>query len=222
MFDVIGKRNWFFLFSGLILVPGLIFILLTPATNGEVGLKFSVDYTGGTVWQLQFKNPNASIDEVRAVLVQQGIGDAEVSEDSVHNITIRTKRADLIPPPTAQPILTAAPSSSAGASAGASGEPRSEHESRPQREPRPERERSPRARARLRAPLRARALQRVRRPRRRPLPTASIRPARHAPCTFRPAEPWRRLPRLSRPTPSSVRSPAPACRAPSARSSAPS
>jgi preprotein translocase subunit SecF len=57
VFDVIGKRNWFFLFSGLILVPGLIFILLTPATNGKVGLKFSVDYTGGTVWQIQFKNP---------------------------------------------------------------------------------------------------------------------------------------------------------------------
>ena len=116
MFDIIGKRNWFFLFSGLIVVPGLIFILLTPATNGQVGLKFSVDYTGGTVWQLQFKNPNASTDEVKAVLVQQGVTDAEVSEDSAHNITIRTKRADLLPPPTPQPVLTPAPSGSAGAS----------------------------------------------------------------------------------------------------------
>jgi len=116
VFDIIGKRNWFFLFSGLIVVPGLIFILLTPATNGQVGLKFSVDYTGGTVWQLQFKNPNASTDEVKAVLVQQGVTDAEVSEDSAHNITIRTKRADLLPPPTPQPVLTPAPSGSAGAS----------------------------------------------------------------------------------------------------------
>ncbi len=123
MFDVIGKRNWFFLFSGLIVVPGLIFILLTPATNGQVGLKFSVDYTGGTVWQIQFKNPNASTDEVKAVLVQQGITDAEVSEDSAHNITIRTKRADLLPPPTPQPVLTPSPSPSAGASAAASGSP---------------------------------------------------------------------------------------------------
>ena len=73
MFDVIGKRNWFFLFSGLIVVPGLLFILLTPLTNGQVGLKFSVDYTGGTVWQIQFKDPNVSLDEVRTVLVQQGV-----------------------------------------------------------------------------------------------------------------------------------------------------
>jgi preprotein translocase SecF subunit len=120
VFDVIGKRNWFFLFSGLIVVPGLIFILLTPATNGKAGLQFSVDYTGGTVWQFQFKNPNASLDEVRTVLVQKGVTDAEVSEDSVHNVTIRTKRADLLPPPTPQPVLTAAPSASAGASASAS------------------------------------------------------------------------------------------------------
>jgi preprotein translocase SecF subunit len=130
VFDVIGKRNWFFLFSGLILVPGLIFILLTPATNGKVGLQFSIDYTGGTVWQLQFKNPNVSLDEVRAVLVEQGVTDAQVSEDSANNITISTKRADLVPPPTAQPVLTAAPttpapsvSPGASASAGASADP---------------------------------------------------------------------------------------------------
>ena len=119
MFDVIGKRNWFFLFSGLIVVPGLLFILLTPLTNGQVGLKFSVDYTGGTVWQIQFKNPNASTDEVRVILAKQGITDAEVSEDTAHNITIRTKRADLIPVVTPAPFLTANPSQSAAAASAA-------------------------------------------------------------------------------------------------------
>jgi preprotein translocase SecF subunit len=123
VFDVIGKRNWFFLFSGLIVVPGLIFILLTPITNGQVGLKFSIDYTGGTVWQIQFKNPNASLDEVKAVLVAQGVTDAEVSEDTAHNITIDTKRADLLPPPTPEPTVSAAPSASAGVSAAPSGSP---------------------------------------------------------------------------------------------------
>jgi preprotein translocase SecF subunit len=119
VFDVIGKRNWFFLFSGLIVVPGLIFILLTPATNGQVGLKFSVDYTGGTVWQLQFKSPNVSLDEVRTVLVQQGVTDAEVSKDTANNITIRTKRADLLPPPTAKPTINASASASAVAASAA-------------------------------------------------------------------------------------------------------
>ena len=55
MFDVIGKKKWFFTFSGLITIPGFIFILLTPLTGGKDGLQFTIDYTGGTVWELKFK-----------------------------------------------------------------------------------------------------------------------------------------------------------------------
>jgi len=120
VFDVIGKRNWFFLFSGLVLVPGVIFILLTFASNGKQGLQFSVDYTGGTVWQIQFKDRNASLDEVKRVLVEQGIVDAEVSQDTANNITIRTKRSDLLPAPTAQPTANASSSASAAVAASAS------------------------------------------------------------------------------------------------------
>ena len=97
MFDIIGKRNWFFLFSGLIVVPGLIFIMLTPLTNGKVGLQFSVDYTGGTEWQVQFKNVNASADEVKAVFVQNGVSDAQVNEDTANYFTVRTKLVNLFP-----------------------------------------------------------------------------------------------------------------------------
>ncbi|HEX7498473.1 MAG TPA: protein translocase subunit SecF [Candidatus Limnocylindrales bacterium] len=123
MFDIIGKRNWFFLFSGLILVPGIIFILLTPLTNGQMGIKFSIDYTGGTVWQFTFKNPDASIDEVKVILAQQGLSDAEVTQDTAKQFEIRTKRADLLPAATPIPAKTAAPSASAGASVAASSSP---------------------------------------------------------------------------------------------------
>jgi preprotein translocase SecF subunit len=121
VFDIIGKRNWFFLFSGIILVPGLIAILLTPATNGQMGIKFSIDYTGGTKWQFEFKNTNATVDEVKLILVQQGLGDAEVTKDTANQFEIRTKRADLVPPPTPIPAATA--SASAGASASTSSSP---------------------------------------------------------------------------------------------------
>jgi preprotein translocase subunit SecF len=117
VFDVIGKRNWFFLFSGLIVVPGLIFILLTPLTNGKVGLQFSVDYTGGTVWQFTFRNPNASIAEVQKVVLAQGITDSTITQDTSGQFTFSTKRADLIPLPTLAPTL--APQASAQASASA-------------------------------------------------------------------------------------------------------
>ena len=46
VFDVIGKRRWFYLFSLIITIPGLVFILLTPFT--DAGLQFTIDYTGGT------------------------------------------------------------------------------------------------------------------------------------------------------------------------------
>jgi preprotein translocase SecF subunit len=120
VFDVIGKRNWFFLFSGLIVVPGLIFILLTPLTNGKVGLQFSVDYTGGTVWQIQFKNPTISLDEVKSVLVANGVKDAEVSIDTANMVQIRTKDANLLPLATPEPTVNPSVQASAIASAGAS------------------------------------------------------------------------------------------------------
>ena len=56
MFDVIGKRNWFFAFSLLITIPGLIFLLLGPVTGGKVGLQFAIDFTGGTVWTIRFED----------------------------------------------------------------------------------------------------------------------------------------------------------------------
>ena len=56
VFDVIGKRRWFYLISLLITIPGLFFILLTPFTS--CGLQFTIDYTGGTTWEIRFQDPN--------------------------------------------------------------------------------------------------------------------------------------------------------------------
>ena len=52
MYDIIGKRRWFFLLSALVTIPGLIFILLTPLTGGKEGLQFTIDYTGGMTLRL--------------------------------------------------------------------------------------------------------------------------------------------------------------------------
>jgi preprotein translocase SecF subunit len=115
VFDVIGKRNWFFLFSGLILVPGLIFIALTPVTNGQQGLKFSVDYTGGTVWQLQFVKKDVTAADLQKVLVAQGVTDAEITQDTAHNFTIRSRQPELLPKPTPTPTINPSVSASAAA-----------------------------------------------------------------------------------------------------------
>ena len=124
MFDVIGKRRWFFLFSGLLTIPGLIFILLTPVTSGSVGLQFSIDYTGGTTWEIKFKDPAVTADQIKAVFVAHGIADAEVLSTSDGYYEIQTKTAALgTPPPTPTPVPSTSPAPTGSAGASASPEP---------------------------------------------------------------------------------------------------
>ena len=78
MFDLIGKRRWFFLFSGLITIPGLIFIILTPFSGGKAGLSFSIDYTGGTIWEVHFRDGTPDPTAVLAVLADQDLKESAV------------------------------------------------------------------------------------------------------------------------------------------------
>ena len=118
MFDIIGKRNWFFLISLLVTIPGLFFILLTPITGGKEGLQFSIDYTGGTTWQLRFQNPDLTADQVAAVFHDQGMQAVVVKQPNGF-MDIRTEPFGLLAPaPSATPVPTLAPS--AGTSAGPS------------------------------------------------------------------------------------------------------
>ena len=115
MFDIIGKKRWFFLVSLLITIPGLIFILLTPITNGAEGLKFSIDYTGGTEWSIRFKDENVTADQLRAELVALGQDDATVTRTGQGLLDIRMSKLDLREVPPA-PSETPGPSASPGAS----------------------------------------------------------------------------------------------------------
>jgi preprotein translocase subunit SecF len=134
VFDLIGRRRWFFLFSAIITIPGVIFILLTPITGGRIGLNFSIDYTGGTIWEVHFAGQTPDPAAVRQVLVDAGVEGPQVAiTDGPRGqyVLMRMPPIGLIEaaPPSVAP--SAAPSSSAGASAspgaspsaGASAEP---------------------------------------------------------------------------------------------------
>ena len=95
MYDVIGKRRWFFAFSLLITIPGLIFILLTPLTGGEAGLKFSIDYTGGTTWSIKFADASVTAEDVRAELATLDQPDATVTQTGKGFFDIRLSKLDL-------------------------------------------------------------------------------------------------------------------------------
>ena len=101
MYDIVGKRNWYFAFSLLITIPGLVFIILG-------GLKPSVDYTGGTVWQVRYASvPSAAA--VQAALVELGHREARVHAVGGGFLEIRTDPVDLLPATTPIPSVSVAP-----------------------------------------------------------------------------------------------------------------
>jgi len=111
VFDVVGKRNWFFLFSLLLTIPGLVFILLTPFT--DAGLKFTIDYTGGTRWVIRFEDPAVEPQQVRDVFLEENL-EATVVRTSTGFVEIKTEPIGLAeePAPVASPGASVAPSGS--------------------------------------------------------------------------------------------------------------
>jgi preprotein translocase SecF subunit len=129
VFDVIGKRRYFYLLSLVLTIPGLVFILLTPVS--DAGLQFTIDYTGGTRWEIRFEDPNVTPDQVEAVFAKQGL-EATAVKAGPQFIEIKTEQlTDLQQPepsasPAASPAASGAAASAspgASASAGASAAP---------------------------------------------------------------------------------------------------
>lgn len=108
MFDIIGKRRWFYLLSLVLTIPGLFFILLTPVSNA--GLQFTIDYTGGTKWEIRFQDPAVTPGQVKSVLASQGLEAVALSTSSGF-IEIKTVALELPPQPSAGPSASLPPAS---------------------------------------------------------------------------------------------------------------
>ena len=94
MNKIIARKRWFFLFSLLVTIPGLIFIIAPPLSGGALGLKFSVDYTGGTVWEFKLEQPADAL-VVRDVIAAAGHPEVQVTEAGSGFLIMRTKPLDL-------------------------------------------------------------------------------------------------------------------------------
>ncbi|HVM29821.1 MAG TPA: protein translocase subunit SecF [Candidatus Limnocylindrales bacterium] len=117
MFDIIGRRRWYYLLSALVILPGLIFTILTPLSGGRMGLQFSIDFTGGTVWEVHFRDSTPTPDQVRGVMEQQGLTGSvalTTSQDRQY-VLIRTEPIGLVdepaptPPPSPSPDASPSP-----------------------------------------------------------------------------------------------------------------
>ena len=82
--DFVGKRNWFFLLSLLVMAPGILFLIFAP------GLKLGIDFTGGSSMTLEFE---AAFDQqdLRSELTTLGHADAIVQKMADRTFFVRTK-----------------------------------------------------------------------------------------------------------------------------------
>lgn len=88
--DFIGLRNKAFIFSLILVVLGLIGFIMVSL--GKANL--SVDFTGGTQLQVQFKE-KVTIGELRGALAGSGFHDVQIQEISGTNgFLIKTKMSD--------------------------------------------------------------------------------------------------------------------------------
>lgn len=83
--DFVGKRNWFFLFSFLIILPGVVFLIINP------GLRMGIDFTGGSTMTISFSSA-VSQDELRTELTRIGQVDATVQSFGDNTYFIRTRQ----------------------------------------------------------------------------------------------------------------------------------
>jgi preprotein translocase subunit SecF len=89
VFDIVGKRYWYFAFSALVILPGLIAFIL-------FGLPLAIDFTGGSLLQLEFDQPvNISTAEIKSIYAAQaGLSDALVQTSGDTGVLIRSKQMD--------------------------------------------------------------------------------------------------------------------------------
>jgi len=85
--NFVGLRGWFFIFSALVILPGIVFLIIAP------GLKQGIDFTGGSTLTLEFSDPVNQTD-LRAEFANLGHSDATVQQLEDNVFFIRTKELD--------------------------------------------------------------------------------------------------------------------------------
>ncbi|HWV46326.1 MAG TPA: protein translocase subunit SecF, partial [Nitrospira sp.] len=99
--DFMGKRKFSFLFSGIMVLLGL--IALVQIARGAANL--GIDFAGGTAVQLKFEQ-TVRIDEARKALETNGLSDAELQEFGQDNkLLIRVKASTTIEEKTAERVV---------------------------------------------------------------------------------------------------------------------
>jgi preprotein translocase subunit SecF len=70
-FDFVRKRRWWYLLSGIVILAGMVSL-------GIRGLNYSIEFVGGTSWQVQ--SPTFTVASAKTALTPLGLGGAQIEQ----------------------------------------------------------------------------------------------------------------------------------------------
>ncbi|OGE26707.1 protein-export membrane protein SecF [Candidatus Daviesbacteria bacterium RIFCSPHIGHO2_02_FULL_39_12] len=83
MVNLMRFKIWYFVFSLLIILPGLYYLLTS-------GLRLGIDFTGGVLLEYKFEK-NININELKQTFIQDGVEVGQISSAGSNIYIIRTK-----------------------------------------------------------------------------------------------------------------------------------
>jgi preprotein translocase SecF subunit len=94
MYDIVGKRNWFFGFSGILILLGIA-AMITSASQFGSPLQIGVDFTGGSRFVIRFVD-HVTQDALRQVFIAKGLDPTiqQLGDTSEKTWQIRTSFID--------------------------------------------------------------------------------------------------------------------------------
>jgi preprotein translocase subunit SecF len=95
MFRIMERRGFYFAISLVLTLPGIIYMVWSLSTKGTL-LPLSIDYTGGTLWEMRFSQPVHPAD-VRQIFVEAGFADTSaftVQDDRTVEVKFKNIGAD--------------------------------------------------------------------------------------------------------------------------------
>jgi len=89
MMDFVGKKQWFFLISGILVVITIVSLVISQIQLGTP-LRLGTDFTGGTSMILQF-SPPVEQSQLREEMAELGYAEATIQNAGEGNFIIHTK-----------------------------------------------------------------------------------------------------------------------------------
>ena len=89
MIDLVGKKQWFFLTSGILIVIAIVSVVISQIQLGAP-LRLGTDFTGGTSMTLQF-SPPVEQSQLREEMAELGYDEATIQNAGEGNFIIHTR-----------------------------------------------------------------------------------------------------------------------------------